>query len=197
MKTVFVQTDRCIGCRQCEIACAVEHSASKDAARAVFERPLPKPRIHVESGGHFNTSFPGRCRHCDPAPCIGACPTAAMHRDPDLGFVLVDGGKCIACAMCAMVCPFDAVTFHPSATKCDGCVERVREGRVPACVEACKTGALGFGDLNEIVRAGRARSAVRAFATAEAANRDGGSRRPDGLTAWRSWGERASELARR
>ncbi len=44
MKTVFVRPERCIGCRQCEIACAVEHSASKDLAVAVLERPAPRTR---------------------------------------------------------------------------------------------------------------------------------------------------------
>ena len=107
--------------------------------------------------------------------------------------------------MCAMVCPFDAVTFHPLATKCDGCADRVRAGREPACVEVCKVDALVFDELDAVIRAGRARLAEAALAAAKGATTLEGSgdagrtgtERTEPLTAWRSWGERASELARR
>jgi carbon-monoxide dehydrogenase iron sulfur subunit len=75
--------------------------------------------------------------------------------------VLVDGRKCITCAMCAMVCPFDVLTFYPLpvgdlnkivAVKCDQCRERQRKGEIPACVEACKVDALLFGEVNELVK---------------------------------------------
>ncbi|WP_367270842.1 4Fe-4S binding protein [Thermococcus sp.] len=45
--TIFINPAKCIGCRQCEIACAVEHSQSKDLFSAIFEDPLPLPRIHI------------------------------------------------------------------------------------------------------------------------------------------------------
>ncbi len=50
MKTVFVNPERCIGCKQCQIACAVEHSQSKDLYQAVFEPVPPQPRILVAPG---------------------------------------------------------------------------------------------------------------------------------------------------
>lgn len=205
MKTVLVRPERCIGCHQCEIACAVEHSRSQDLARALTEDPLPRPRIQVETGLSLNTSFPNRCRHCQPAPCEQVCPTGAVHRDPEQDLVLVSTGRCIACAMCAMVCPFDAVSFHlhadgvpvrMAATKCDGCVERVREGRAPACVEACKTGALVYGEMNELIRTDRLRE-VRTVLTAAAAAAAEPSPAPGTLAAWRSWGRSTAELAER
>ena len=137
MKSVFINPERCIGCRQCEFACAVAHSVSKDPATALTEDPLPRSRIHVSPGLSMNSSFPTRCRHCNPAPCEQVCPTGAIARDEALDVVALDIHKCIACAMCAMVCPFDAVTFHTQAngmpprvvaTKCDGCADRVRQG---------------------------------------------------------------------
>jgi len=163
MKTVFVNPEKCIGCRHCEIACALEHSQSKDIFTAFFESPISQPRIHVERGVGFAT-FPNRCRHCDPAPCMQVCPTGALYRDEETGSVLVNYDKCIGCAMCAMVCPFDVITFtevwnvnfaHEVNAKCDHCIDRQREGREPACVEACKTGALEFGDVNDIIRSSR------------------------------------------
>ncbi|NOY98594.1 MAG: 4Fe-4S dicluster domain-containing protein [Chloroflexi bacterium] len=163
MKTVFVNPERCIGCRHCEVACAIEHSQTREVLTVFFEDPLPQPRIHVEPGIDF-TTFPNKCRHCNPAPCMQACPTGALYRDGTTGSVLLDGYKCIACSMCAIVCPFDVITFHKTWNvkveheinfKCDHCVERQARGEVPACVEACKTDALIFGEINELTKQGR------------------------------------------
>jgi carbon-monoxide dehydrogenase iron sulfur subunit len=173
MLTVFVDPERCVGCLQCEFACAVEHSQSRDTATAFLEQPPPRKRIHVHAGPSPNTAFPNKCRHCDPAPCQQVCPTAAIFRDPNHDVVVIDTAKCIGCAMCAMVCPFDVLTYHvladgarttPVAVKCDACIDRLRAGRTPACVEVCKVGALEFGDLNDIVAAGRRRQTATVLA---------------------------------
>jgi carbon-monoxide dehydrogenase iron sulfur subunit len=202
MRSVLANPERCIGCRQCMYACAVEHSASRDPTLAPFEDPLPRSRIHVEAGPAFGTSFPNRCRHCNPAPCRGACPSGAITRDDGLDVVLVDARRCIACAMCAMVCPFDAVTFHETrtdgatrivATKCDGCAERVRNGGIPACVEACKTGALVYGEINELVRQRRAHRTSILLNGAPAPERPV----PPTLAGLRAWGEEATILVQR
>jgi carbon-monoxide dehydrogenase iron sulfur subunit len=205
VNTVFVNPELCIGCRQCEFACAVEHSRSRIPVMALFEDPPPRTRIHVEPGPAYNTSFPNKCRHCNPAPCQHVCPTAAITRDAQQDLVLINPGKCIACAMCAMVCPFDVLTYHAQddgmpvrvvALKCDGCVDRVTRGERPACVETCKVGALVYGELNELVRAGRLRE-TRAVLTAttllETAARPG----PETVAAWRAWGADASQIAER
>jgi ferredoxin len=70
MRTVFINPEQCIGCLQCEIACAIEHSVSKDGSVAFMETPVPRKRIHVEAGPVATTAFPNRCRHCNPAPCL-------------------------------------------------------------------------------------------------------------------------------
>jgi carbon-monoxide dehydrogenase iron sulfur subunit len=202
MKTVFVNPERCIGCRQCEFRCAVAHSHSHDPAQAIMETPPPRSRIHILAGPAFNTSFPNRCRHCDPAPCVGVCPTGAMTRDRARDVVLADVHKCIACAMCAMVCPFDAISFYARsngtpvrivATKCDGCIERIDEGLEPACVEACKAGALVYGELNELIAEGRA-SEVGAFFAATSATETAPSKIPVNVAGWRAWGESATRV---
>jgi carbon-monoxide dehydrogenase iron sulfur subunit len=192
MRTVFVDPERCIGCLQCEFACAVEHSQSRSGSDAVVERPIPRKRIHVHAGPSPNTSFPNKCRHCDPAPCLQVCPTGAIFRDPDHDAVLIDAAKCIGCAMCAMVCPFDVLTFYalvdggaPVAVKCDACVDRLRAGRTPACVDACKAGALTFGDINDLVAAGRRRETAAIFA---ATTDEPNQAVPDHVAAWRALG---------
>ncbi len=196
MRTVFVNPERCIGCLQCEVACATEHSASHDLALAFHETPLPRKRVHVEAGPVSGTSYPNKCRHCDPAPCQQVCPTGAIRRDASGDLVVIDAKRCIGCAMCAVVCPFDVITFHPLAdaltsevlvaVKCDGCEARVRRGEEPACVESCKVDALVYGEINELVAAGRLRNsgAVLAAAWSTPTEAPGG----DPLAGWRSFG---------
>jgi anaerobic carbon-monoxide dehydrogenase iron sulfur subunit len=204
MKLVYVNPENCIGCLQCEFACAVEHSASRSVASAWQEDPVPRTRIHVEPGPVAGTAYPTRCRHCDPAPCIQVCPTGSMMRDEDHDVVLVQVETCIDCAMCAMVCPLDALTYHPVgdatgartvAVKCDGCVDRLRRGEVPACVEACKAGALVYGDINDLVAQGRLRETGKVLAAVTAA--EAGEETPAGgpAASWRAWGAEAARVA--
>jgi len=203
MKTVFVHPERCIGCKQCEVACAVAHSQSKNLFWAVFETPGPKPRIHAEAGLSLNTSFPNKCRHCNPAPCLLACPTGAIYRAGELPeIVMIDARKCIACGMCAMVCPFDVITYYAAAEaphktavaiKCDHCIDRQRQGLVPACVEACKAGALEFGDLNELVKSARTRYSEAVFLAVGQRDQEL-SALPANVEAWRAWGAVVSGL---
>ena len=196
MRTVFINPEKCIGCLQCEIACAVEHSASKDRDVAFLEDPLPRKRIHVQPGPVATTAFPNRCWHCDPAPCQAVCPAGAISRDPDEGLVLIDDERCIGCAICAVVCPFDVLSFHPVAggpepdaavaVKCDGCIDRVLRGETPACVEVCKVDALVYGDINDLAASGRLRDAGAILAAAGARPHRAES---DPLDGWHAWGE--------
>ena len=175
MKTVYVRPELCIGCRHCEIACAIEHAKSKKLFDAIREEKISRPRIHVETGIHYLT-FPNRCRHCDPAPCMQVCPTEALYRDQVTGSVVVEYGRCIDCAVCAMACPFGIIQFqrvHQLDTdrevnaKCDNCIERQNAGKIPACAEACKTGALEFGDADALIRSSRRDFTLRMIKSAE------------------------------
>jgi len=156
MKTVIVKPERCVGCHQCSFQCAVAHSASKTPMGAIVEPILSKPRIRVYlSSGKEN--FPNKCRHCEPAPCEMACITKAIYRETKRGIVLINRDRCINCGMCAMACPFSVVRYYQyipnreAAHKCDQCIGRQKEGKIPACVEACKVGALLFDEVNEIM----------------------------------------------
>jgi carbon-monoxide dehydrogenase iron sulfur subunit len=203
MKTVFVHPERCIGCKQCEAACAVAHSQTKNLFLAVFESPAPKSRIHAEPGLAMNTAFPNKCRHCNPAPCMSVCPTAAIHHPADYpDIVMVNAHKCIACGMCAMVCPFDVITYHALAVaserpvvavKCDHCIERQRMGAIPICVEACKAGALEFGEINEMVKSARTRySETVSIAVGQVGMQV--SAIPANVEAWREYGAAVTHL---
>ncbi len=135
---------------------------------------------------------------------MSICPTGAISRDAELGMVTVDGQKCITCAMCAMVCPFDVLTFYPApgvkldrtvAIKCDHCIDRQREGQGPACVEACKVGALVFGEINELVKDASLRLAS-AVSVAVGEMQPEMARLPANVEAWRELGQSTTEIGR-
>ncbi|HEX9596998.1 MAG TPA: 4Fe-4S dicluster domain-containing protein, partial [Anaerolineales bacterium] len=69
------------------------------------------------------------------------------------GVVLVDQDYCIGCRYCIQACPYGARFLHPTthtAEKCTFCYHRVVQGKVPACVEVCPTGARIFGDVRSM-----------------------------------------------
>lgn len=194
MKTVFVHPERCIGCKQCEIACAVEHSQSKELSLAIWEDPRPVPRIHVEASPYL-TTFPNKCRHCSPAPCVEICPTGALYRDTETDTVRLHPEKCIACGMCAMVCPFDVIVFDQARyddsfkimnLKCDHCPDRTEHGLDPACVETCKVHALEWGDINEILKKGRKGFTEKVSMVVKTGEHEL-TALPENMQIWRNW----------
>jgi anaerobic carbon-monoxide dehydrogenase iron sulfur subunit len=159
MKVVVVKPERCVGCLQCRFACSVAHSLSNSQYAAPYETILSKPRIHI--GLTIKKEpFPNKCRHCDPAPCEMACITKAIFRDTSTGTMLINPERCINCGMCAMTCPFSVIRYHvyhddkTAAHKCDQCILRQKQGKIPACVDVCKAGALIFEDYNKIMDKG-------------------------------------------
>jgi len=156
MKKIFVNYERCVACKACEINCAVAHHPAKNLYGMVGDE---KTAINVSVIDVAEHAFPVSCRHCDPAYCLDACPSGAIQRDEQTNAVIIDAYMCKACAMCAMVCPFDAISFkktHESkfnrdvAYKCDLCIKSIKNGGQPACVTACKTGALEFKEFDHI-----------------------------------------------
>lgn len=147
MKKIFCDIKKCLGCGSCEIACALEHSQSKELSKAVEERPLPIKRRKAQFVAKGVTISTG-CHHCEDAPCVAACMSAAMYKDKETGQTKHDKDKCVGCWMCVMNCPFGALTREKEdkiIVKCDLCPDR----EVPACVEACPTGALFLGTEKE------------------------------------------------
>ena len=146
MKRLFCILETCLGCKSCEIACAVEHSKSKNIFAALKEKPVPKQRIFLQVSKEG--PYPLQCRHCDEPACVLACMSAAISKDEDTGIVTIDKEKCVGCGMCIMSCPFGALIMDKDnkvSLKCDLCIESGE----PACVKACPTGSLFFGTLEE------------------------------------------------
>jgi len=140
-----IDLEACVGCAACAVACVTENQVPPGVTR-LWIREIETGRFP-----HLAVEFrPEQCYHCENPPCVPVCPTGATYRRED-GLVLVDAKKCIACGACVVACPYDARFLHPNGyvDKCTFCAHRLAEGRVPACVETCPTGARVFGDLEE------------------------------------------------
>lgn len=159
---IYTEPDRCMGCHSCELACAVAHGDGEDIIAATMAGLPLHPRNHVVS--FDGVTMPIQCRQCEDAPCTQACPTNACRQAN--GQIEIIEKYCIGCKLCAMVCPFGAisvrsekpragssVTNHGVAKKCDLCKDRrAEQGLEPACVEACPTKAIKLVDM-EVYRA--------------------------------------------
>jgi len=137
---------RCIGCHACTTACKSENDVPLSVTRTYVK--------YVDTGTfpQVRRSFQvTRCNQCDDAPCVAACPTAAMHRRPD-GIVDFDKSICIGCKACIAACPYDAIFINPddhSAEKCNFCAHRLDIGLEPACAVVCPTQAILVGDMHD------------------------------------------------
>jgi ferredoxin/DMSO reductase anchor subunit len=94
------------------------------------------------------------CNHCKEAVCLKGCPTGSYYKEPSTGAIVFEEHKCIGCRYCQWNCPYDApkLDFEKSIIgKCNLCYTGLLEGRLPACANACPTGALKYGELSEQV----------------------------------------------
>jgi len=165
---VLVDTTRCIGCRNCERACAQENGlevpdVANDGALA-HERETDEKhwtvvnRYETEKGEVFVKK---QCMHCWQPACAAACLTNAMYKTRE-GPVIWRENKCMGCRLCMVSCPFEMPKFeynswNPRLQKCMMCAHRVSEGKKPACVESCPTDALSFGKKRELMEIARVR----------------------------------------
>lgn len=153
MRQILVRSEHCLGCKSCELACAVAHSTSKTLFEAIEETIPPQKRIFVESNEGLN--FPLQCRQCLDAPCVHACMSGAMQFDMNTGLIQVNDQRCVGCMMCVMVCPFGVISESLAThrvTKCDRCQDLDYD---PACVSACPTKALEFVEVQKFAHSGR------------------------------------------
>jgi molybdopterin-containing oxidoreductase family iron-sulfur binding subunit len=141
----------------------------KEPITRVFSVPPSNSKTeYTDSPKAGKWYLPAQCVHCEDPPCVKLCPTGATFIGED-GIVEMDYDKCIGCRQCMAACPYNARSFNwgppeiPDedinplvpvrpvgvVEKCTFCIHRVREGRLPACVEACPVGARHFGDLND------------------------------------------------
>ncbi|MFC1868819.1 4Fe-4S dicluster domain-containing protein [Thermodesulfobacteriota bacterium] len=158
-KNIFVDLEYCIGCRACEVACKQENDIPVGVKWINVVKVGPKM-----VGDKLRMDFvPMRCRHCAKAPCIDACPEKSISKRSD-GIVLIDRESCNGCMACAEACFFDSIQLNAKtqvAEKCTLCVNRIDAGLEPACVRACPSKCMYFGDINELTRINQTKKAER------------------------------------
>ena len=166
-KAMLIDVTKCVSCWWCYAACK-EYNKLNETFRPDVENPPDLASnawttLHsVKKAGAW-ISRKKACNHCTSAACVEVCPTGALSYN-DLGFVQYDKEKCSGCGYCAEFCPFDVPQMDSSAVtgvaimdKCTFCQDRVANGEPTACAAACTTGAITFGERQELVAQGKAR----------------------------------------
>lgn len=169
----------CIGCKACEVGCKeandmpMDHTSCAEQAHGVQgvwdapndlnSRTMNKIKAYaqgtaeVKDRPHDGYSFIKRaCMHCVDPDCVSACPVSALTKDPVTGIVQYDPDACIGCRYCQLACPFNIPKFEydktfPKIVKCQMCAHIQAEGGIPACCEACPTGASLFGSVPDLL----------------------------------------------
>ncbi|MCF8036724.1 MAG: 4Fe-4S dicluster domain-containing protein [Desulfobacteraceae bacterium] len=169
-KAFFIDTTLCTACRGCQIACKQWNQlpATDTENRGSYQNPpdlnfstykLVRFAEHTGAGDkplwYF---FSDQCRHCVDPPCKAFADTnipGGILIDSHTGAVLyTDKLKKADAQSIRASCPFDIPRVQENTgymAKCTMCVDRVNNGLLPACVKTCPTGAMNFGDREEMV----------------------------------------------
>jgi formate dehydrogenase iron-sulfur subunit len=134
----------CTGCNSCAYRCIQEFRYHDQAAKGSF-----RTFVQINDDGLYHK----RCMHCLEPDCVANCPVKALTKS-ESGQVLYDAKICIGCQTCVRMCKFGVPQFDEATkkiVKCSMCAHRAGQGKVPACVEVCSTGALQFGEYQEIL----------------------------------------------
>jgi len=170
---VLVDSTACIGCRNCKWACKEAHNLpagdiNSYEDKSVFKqmrRPGSSALTVInqyENDKQINNpiNVKVQCMHCDHPACVSACIVGAFTKKEN-GSVVWDTDKCIGCRYCMVACPFQIPSFDydkaldPEIRKCDFCIERTKEGNLPACVNICPVEAMTYGPRSELIKIAR------------------------------------------
>ena len=171
-KSFFVDTTRCSACHGCQVICKQWNDlpATRTKNRGSYQNPedlssstFKLVRFNeVVSGGKLHWYFfPDQCRHCLVPPCKETAEgyvDGAIVLDKVTGAVLyTEKTKKLDASAFEEIkdaCPYN-IPRRNSATgmisKCTMCIDRVDNGLTPACVKACPTGAMNFGNRNAML----------------------------------------------
>ncbi len=159
----------CVGCRSCEKACneandLPEPEVSFDDGSVFEETRRPDAETYTVVNRYEDPDNPDRpvyrkvqCNHCNEPACASACPIHAYTKTKE-GPVLYDPDLCFGCRYCMIACPFNVPAYdyesalEPKIVKCVMCYDRIKEGGIPACAEACPIGAVTFGKRDDLLK---------------------------------------------
>lgn len=164
----------CVGCRSCEKAC---NEANKmpapdkpfDDGSVFEEQRWPTAKTYTVVNRYKTKAQPSKpvyrkiqCNHCLEPACATACPIHAYTKTPE-GAVIYNENLCFGCRYCMVACPFNMPAYdyesalEPKIVKCILCYGRIKEGKLPACAEACPAGAITFGRREDLLKLARKR----------------------------------------
>jgi formate dehydrogenase iron-sulfur subunit len=170
----FTDTTLCIGCKACEVACKEWNQLPAEAdeltgmsydntgelsattwRHVAFVEQVGTNGARPEAMPDFQSRWlmmSDVCKHCDPAPCLEACPTGAIFRT-EFDSVVVQQDICNGCGYCVPACPFSVVQLDEldgKAHKCTLCYDRMKGGLEPACAKVCPTDSIQFGEIEDL-----------------------------------------------
>jgi formate dehydrogenase iron-sulfur subunit len=169
-KFFLIDTTRCIACRGCQIACKAWNKlpAGKTRQTGTYENP-PDLDAHTYRIVRFREYpdeknsvkwyfFPEACRHCIDPPCKEVADEYvkdAVIVDKNGAVIFTEKTKLLGKNAEDVIaeCPYNIPRLDIETgrlTKCHMCHTRIRQGLEPACVKACSTGALVFGNEMQI-----------------------------------------------
>ena len=155
-KVFIVDSAKCSGCYNCQIACKDEHVGNEWLPYAKSQPNSGQFWLKVVETEHGNGDkvrveyTPTLCNHCEECPLITLAPDAVYRRED--GLVIIDPIKAEGRRELVEACPYGAVYWNEKLAlpqKCTGCAHLVDEGKLPHCVDLCATAGLRFGDEEE------------------------------------------------
>ncbi|HEX9160338.1 MAG TPA: hydrogenase 2 operon protein HybA [Thermoanaerobaculia bacterium] len=164
---------KCIGCKACVAKCKEVNKLQADVdgyGDGLYDAPegLNEYTKNVIQLAKYNgeTSYVKKqCMHCVDPACTSACMMGALHKGK-FGIVEWEANKCIGCRYCQVACPFGVPKFQwsklsPRLVKCELCKDRLAEGKLPGCVEACPRQAVIYGKREELLQEAHRRIATK------------------------------------
>jgi Fe-S-cluster-containing dehydrogenase component len=155
---MIIDLEKCTGCYNCFLACRDEHYGNDYPPISLaqpFKGHFWMQIIERERGKYpkVKVSFiPKPCMHCDDPPCAKSATNEAIYKRPD-GIVIIDPEKSVGQKAIVSSCPHRVIFWNEEKNipqKCTLCANLLDQGEPePRCVEACPTGALLFGDLDD------------------------------------------------
>ncbi|MEW6215791.1 MAG: 4Fe-4S dicluster domain-containing protein [Nitrospirota bacterium] len=170
-KSFFIDTTRCTACRGCQVACKQwnRNPGTKTFQHGSYQNPedlsfstfklVRFSEVEVDKRPRWYF-FADQCRHCLEPPCMYTAESKgikAVTRDEATGAVLYNPKVKVKAADAKQIresCPWNIPRWDEKSggmAKCTMCIDRIKEGLLPACVKACPTGTMNFGDRDKML----------------------------------------------